>query len=182
MNKKILFSMAAVATLALVCCGFIGNRQPAPDGPQIQWTTMEEAARLAKDDRKKILIDVYTDWCGWCKRMEASTYQDPEVVKYINEHYHAVKFDAEQRESLVINGKTYTWREGGRNGFNEFAYYIMNGEMAYPTTVFSYPGLDTLIAAVPGYIEGKDMNTYLRYFDEEAFKTMGIDAYKTKKK
>ena len=65
-------------------------------GAEIQWLTMEEAYEKTQKEPKKILVDVYTDWCGWCKVMDRGTFRDEKVVAYVNEHYYAVKFDAEQ--------------------------------------------------------------------------------------
>ena len=43
---------------------------------KINWISFEQAMALAKQDGKPVLVDVYTDWCGWCKRLDATTYQD----------------------------------------------------------------------------------------------------------
>lgn len=167
----------SLSVLLLVClalgstrCG-LATKQDQQPAEKIEWLTMEEGVKRAKTDGKKLLIDVYTDWCGWCKRMDATTYEDPEVVQFVRENYHAIRLDAEQHEDITINGTTYKWQQAGtRNGVHELAYQILNGEMSYPTTVFAYPRMDTLIAAVPGYLDAKQMNAYLHYFHEEAFK------------
>ena len=33
------------------------------------------------------MVDVYTDWCGWCKKMDKETFNHPVIAKYINENY-----------------------------------------------------------------------------------------------
>ncbi len=63
----------------------------------VQWITWEEAMELSKTEPRKIVVDVYTDWCGWCKKMDKATFQDEEIVEYINENYYAIKFNAEMR-------------------------------------------------------------------------------------
>ena len=55
-----------------------------------------------------MFIDVYTDWCGWCKRMDASTFKDPTVAAYLNANFYPVKLNAETRDTITFNGKTYT--------------------------------------------------------------------------
>ena len=71
--------------------------------------TIEEAYALttAEESPKKIFIDVYTDWCGWCKRMDKATFQRPEVATYMNEHFYNVKFNAEQKEDIEILGNNF---------------------------------------------------------------------------
>ena len=167
-----------LSILLLIClalgstrCGVDTRPDKQPATETIEWLNMEEAVKRADKDGKKILIDVYTDWCGWCKRMDATTYEDPAVIKYVREHYHAVKFDAEQHDEVTIHGAVYKWQQAGtRNGVHELAYKMLNGEMSYPTTVFAYSRMDTLIASVPGYLDAAQMHAYLRYFQDEAFK------------
>ena len=59
---------------------------------KIQWMDFEEAVSACTKQPKKIFVDVYTNWCGWCKKMDQTTFADPEVAKYMNENYYAVKF------------------------------------------------------------------------------------------
>jgi thiol:disulfide interchange protein len=54
---------------------------------KIKWYTIEEVQKLNQENPKKIFIDVYTDWCGWCKKMDATTFQDPKIIKLLNEDF-----------------------------------------------------------------------------------------------
>ena len=74
----------------------------------INWLTLEEADSLYKIKKRPIFIDVYTDWCGWCKRMDASTFKDPNIAGYLNANFYPVKLNAETRDTITFNGKTYT--------------------------------------------------------------------------
>ena len=66
---------------------------------KVQWMSFEEAVAKNKLEPKKIFVDVYTDWCGWCKKMDAGTFNNPVVAKYLNEKYYNVKLDAEGQGS-----------------------------------------------------------------------------------
>ena len=51
---------------------------PAQDA--VKWYTIEEADALMKTDPKPIFVDAYTDWCGWCKRLDKDTFSDPIIA------------------------------------------------------------------------------------------------------
>ena len=55
---------------------------------------------LTEENPKKIFIDVYTDWCGWCKRMDNTTFKDSVMVKFLNDNFYCVKLNAEQKEDI----------------------------------------------------------------------------------
>ena len=73
---------------------------------EIEWITIEEAIERHKTEPRYWIIDVYTDWCGWCKRMDATTFKDPHVAAEINKNFYAVKFDGEAKRDITIDGKT----------------------------------------------------------------------------
>ena len=73
---------------------------------KVKWYSFEEAVELNKTKPKKILVDVYTDWCGWCKKMDQNTFSHPVIAEYINKNFYAVKFDAESKEAIKF--KEYT--------------------------------------------------------------------------
>ena len=87
-------------------CIFILNFAQKHKGP-INWVSIEEASVLYQQNPKPMFIDVYTDWCGWCKRMDATTFQDASIAQYLNSNFYAVKLNAETSDSLRFMGKTY---------------------------------------------------------------------------
>ena len=88
---------------------FILSNTSATDAGPIQWMTWDEAVAASKESPKKILVDVYTDWCGYCKKMDKGTFTDVDLAKYINENFSAVKLDAEQKDyiRLFYDGMTF---------------------------------------------------------------------------
>lgn len=132
----------------------------------IQWMTIEEAASaLENGTNLPVFIDVYTDWCGWCKRQDATTFSDPKVVEYMNSHFLNVKLNAEQTEDIVIKGQTFKFVAQGRRGYHEFAATIMNGKMSYPTVVFLDAELHNL-SPVPGYRPAHEFLPIATYFGD----------------
>lgn len=159
-----------------------------PDAPQlkqddpaveIEWMTIEEALERSKTEKRKIFIDVFTEWCGWCKRMDQSTFVDPSVAQYLNENYYPVKFDAEQQDEISFNNKTYRFRKNGARGYHELAAELLNNRLSFPTVVFLDENMH-VIQPIPGYLEAQKLETILNYFGTDSHKTTPWETYERK--
>lgn len=132
---------------------------------EINWMSWEEAVEASSVEKRKFVVDVYTEWCGWCKKMDSSTFRDEEIVKYVNENYYAIKFDAEQKEDISLNGKVYKFNRTGKRGYHQLAAEITRGRLSYPTVVFLDEDLN-LIQSIPGYRDTQSFEMIMRYFAE----------------
>ena len=142
----------------------------------ITWYTWEEAHELSKTAPKKVFIDLYTDWCGWCKKMDKTTFQDPEVVKMLNENFYPVKFNAEQREAITFNEKKYEYMASGRRGVHQLAYALLDGKTGYPSFVI----LDETFARImisPGYKKVPQLMKELTFAKDEHYKSKSYDDF-----
>ena len=100
---------------------------------EVNWLDFNKGYELAKKKNKIMLVDVYTDWCGWCKRMDKDAYAKPNIAATINDDFVAVKFNPEiTNVSCVFEGITYT----GEQWAGVISNYQISG---YPTTIFIYP-------------------------------------------
>jgi len=146
----------------------------------IHWMSFNEAVKANQAHPKKIFIDVFTSWCGWCKRMDATTYTDKDLIDYMNKNFYAVRLDAETKDTFKFNNHVFTNPNTGRNSMNELAYSLLDAgknNVGYPTTVYMDEKFNRLSIA-PGYLSADDLKIILRYFAEEKYKTMSYQDYK----
>lgn len=170
--SSVLFVAAMIGSLAFA------NKEeiPAPEEPLVKWYTFEEAVKLSKKEPKKLFIDVYTDWCGWCKKMDANTFNNPTVAKYLNEKYYPVKFNAEQKESIVFMDYTFKYVPYGNRGYHELAAALLNNQLSYPTVVFMDEEL-MLIQPLPGYQLPNTFYPILEFFGDDHYKKISWDEF-----
>jgi thioredoxin-related protein len=139
----------------------------------IDWMTVEDAAGKLQKEKRPILIDLYTSWCGWCKQMDKKTYSNRQVAQYLQEKFYTVKVDAETKATITWNGRTYRFNPEYRS--NEFALYLTHGRLEFPTTIIIPAGGEP--QAMPGYMEPKELELLVRYFGEGNDKNVSFDDY-----
>jgi len=170
--KHLLFSLS----LALCSVVLLNNTSvaqtsaTATDAPtSITWLSFDEAMELNKKEPRKWIIDVYTDWCGWCKRMDATTFKDPKVVNKINEDFYAVKLDGEYKKDITVHDKTFSFVPNGRRGYHELPAELMQGKMSYPTMVFMNEEVQVM-QPIPGYQSAENLLPILVFLGDDIFK------------
>lgn len=142
--------------------------------PKIQWLTFQEMEALYATNPKPIVIDMYTNWCGWCKVMDKVTYKNAKVVKYINEHFYAIKMDAESDQTFHLNGKEYLYNK--ENRINNLAIYLSRGRLEFPNTIF-LSSIDAAPAPLSGYMKPKDIEAPLKYFAQKKNMEMSFEDF-----
>lgn len=148
------------------------------DQKKINWITWQEAMsqreKFIADNKqalsegkafpKKIFIDIYTSWCGWCKKMDASTFIDPVVVDYMNNNYYAVKMDGEMKDTIVFNNHTFVNPNPSMNrSAHTLPASLLDFKLSYPTYVMLDENLSR-IAIYPGYKSSEDLLGILLFF------------------
>lgn len=172
MNKKYLITLSLLVTM--VCSGFLSgiavperatgtSSHNQPDRLEInneqqgfKWHNMSEGYKMAIKEKKMILVDVYTDWCGWCKVMDAKTYSDESVINKIGAHFVAVKFNPEISAEHIIGSDTLSSAQ--------LLSYLNRGKHmpGYPMTyIWPVPSDQSSIAPYSGFIEAEPFSNML---------------------
>lgn len=158
------------AAIMLLACTAIAQESP------IKWMTIEEALSASEKNPKKIIIDIYTDWCGWCKVMDRNTFGNADVANYINENYYAVKLNAEKQESFTYKGNVYNLQTTNGRSINTFVLAISNGNIGYPTTAYLDESQNVL-TLISGYQKPEQLLPILKYLKADLFKSMSFEDY-----
>lgn len=168
--KKLTLLSACSTLLLLAAVATHAQEKSSEQEASINWIDLTTALELAPQTGKLVLIDFYTDWCGWCKRMDKTTYADSAVMEFIAERVHASKVNPEKNGEIVLLGETYTPRQFAQ-GLNV---------TGYPTTciVVHEEGEEKpMVVPRPGYMRAEQLLQLLEFYDGDAYKTMSFQEF-----
>jgi thioredoxin-related protein len=139
-----------LCALAITCCL---PPEVTLAGPA--WRSWDAGLREARASGRPVLVDVYTDWCGWCSRMDRDVYARADVQDYLAGNFVTVKLDAESGEAARYEGRAYTSR----------TLAARFGVTGYPTTLF-LSAKGPQLASIPGYSPPQDFLLLLRFIGD----------------
>lgn len=157
--------------IILLLVGFSGHAQT--ESSNVKWYTFEEAINLNKKAPRKIIIDVYTDWCSWCKVMDKESFHNPKIAKILNEKYYPVKFNAESTAPVTFQGHTFINEGQGNRPPHQLAIALLQGKLSYPSIVFINEK-NQLITAVAGFQKPESLEPLLMFIYGSMYEK-GID-------
>jgi len=176
--KRLLFSAMALAGVLAVTAMTMIDRPVKPAEGDVQWLTLAEAMKKAEKEKRPIFVDVYTDWCGWCKVMDRETFSDPKVAQLLNEKFYPVKFNAEQTEDVKFKGTTFKYVGEGGRGVHQLAAALLGNKLSYPTVVFLNEEFG-MIQPLPGYHDAPQFHKIAQFYGEGHYKTVKWEAWQT---
>ncbi len=152
--------LGLVVALLSSCSGSGGGER------DFDYFTMAKAQKLAESNDKKIIVDVYTDWCTYCKKLENEVYPDARIGQVVNEYFYVVRINAESEEEIVYNGRKIS--------MSDFAHLL--GVSTYPSTVF-IDKKGTTIGQQSGFMEVEVFEKLLAFVGSSAYRTMQFDEF-----
>lgn len=164
MLNKVLFLVVTFSFLSVKIYS-----QQENDG-LVNWLTLKEAQEKNKELKRPFLIDIYTDWCGWCKHMMKTTYSNPGLANYINTNFYPVKFNAETKDTIEYNGKIYKPLSPEPKTAHELAVKFLGNRLSYPSTLFVTNNFEYNLLT-QGYLEDKKIEPFLIFMVENAWQT-----------
>lgn len=136
---------------------------------EIKWYTFSEAIELNKTNPKKIFIDVYTNWCGWCKKMDQDTFKKESIINELNKNFYAVKFNAEDDRPIKFKTNIYTNpTPNQRRSTHQLAIAILDNKLSYPSYVILDENNERL-TVLRGYLSAKKLHPILTYLGENYY-------------
>jgi thioredoxin-related protein len=178
MIKKLAIVLG-VTTLVVLIQSFITTVQvPAKESSEpVHWYTIPEAVLLQKKKPKMILFDVSTSWCGPCKLMMINTFGNEKIAKYLNDNFYPVKLDAETHDSINFNGTVF--RNGNPKGtqVHDFASFILDGDIMYPSIVFFDENFKR-VKVVVGYYKADEFEPLIKFLGSRKYMDTKYEDFK----
>ncbi|MBN2227275.1 MAG: thioredoxin fold domain-containing protein [candidate division Zixibacteria bacterium] len=137
------------------------------DTTAVTWMSYDTGMALAQETGKHVMVNFTTKWCGYCKKMNQTTFVDPEVIRYLNRHFVSIKVDGDSPRELDVNGYKISEKNLAR------AEYRVTG---YPTYWFLKSGGDK-IGPAPGYKSSDQMLDLLSFVKDDLYDAMSFSDY-----
>lgn len=125
---------------------------PVQSMASINYTDFKKIQSLQEHSPKKVVVIFHKQGCDFCGRMKEETLRDPKIVKYLNDNYYVILFDALSKEDIMINTEIYRNIDSINDAYHELHQFFVDPHQEnyyWPSIVFlnekmkkitSYPG------------------------------------------
>ena len=133
---------------------------------ELVWYKYDEGMAKAQKEKKHPMIHFYTKWCGWCKKMDQSTFGDESIIKVLNESYVPIKVNGQSGEKVMVDGKEISLKQvAGKYGVR-----------AYPITWFLKPSGER-IAPRRGYVGSEEFLYILNWVKDDLYEKTSFQEF-----
>ena len=161
--------------LAMIVCitTATAQKKTAPD-----WTDIQQAEKLCNKAPRKIFVDIYTSWCGWCKKYDSVGFAESHIREYLNRKFYPVKLDAEFKDTLVFNGQTYiNTSPKSVRPTHQLAATLLRGQLVYPSLVILDEKLG-VITVIKGYKKPSELEALLHFYGDDAYQKQSYEQFR----
>lgn len=130
---------------------------------QIKTVRFEQIDSLQKIEKRNVVVFIHTDWCKYCQIMQNTTFTNDSIIYKLNTQFYFIDLNAEQKENIVFNGRTFKYKPTGTNtGIHELAEQLatVDNQVAYPTLCFLNSNKE-IIFQYYQFINSTDLSTLL---------------------
>jgi len=165
--SRFLYSTIISVSLFVASPSPAAGQKGSPDKKaELKWTDVESAMKAAAEQERAVLVDVYTDWCGWCKKMDKEVFNDPKVSDVLARRFTLARVNAESREKV-------TFKDHKTDGIGFAQGFGING---YPSLIFLDSKGDVL-TLIPGYVDAENFLPIVMFLGEKQYEKMEWEAY-----
>ncbi len=179
MKKTALGILSGIMVLALAwyAVGQTGAKTDTSEASkkELVWHKYDEALEIAKQDNRHVFVFFTTAWCGYCKKMEKSTFPDPGVFKLMTEAFTLAKVDGDSRNIVKVADKN-----GEMIEMSERQLTRALGIRGYPSMMYLKPDGTSLSPPMSGYLSAEQLDLILRYVSTKAYETMTLKDFAAK--
>lgn len=166
MKNKIIPVLAVALVLIVTYFAINANGNSNSSKNSDKQKSFEETLKLANKDKKKVIINVYADWCSWCRKMEKDTYPDPEVQKELKRNFYLYRLNGESKEVIEYDGRKWTKAE----------LTAAFGIRGFPATIFLHSNSKP-ITVLPGYVDAKTFANILKFIGDDLYTKMTFEEF-----
>jgi len=187
MKNRLIYGVVLLALVAWTIPAIADEQSGAAiaEAPELDWLKLDAALKTADREGKHIMVDVYTDWCTWCKKLDRDTYGDPAVRQVLAESYISVKLKGDSDAPLNVKGQPK--KEGDRT----MVQFVpteqpVTTERQLTRGAFRVTGFPTImflaadgkvITSLPGYKDAVAFRNILNFIKDDLYEVMTYQDY-----